>query len=220
MGVDVRRAWILGGLTPDFSFDCVIKEQHAQELAITEEPLETGVVLTDHVYLRPARLAIEAAVSDVAFHPGEQDPTNPQPNDDPFASETSRSIKAYDLLLKLQASGEPFAVQTGLKLYPNMQIASLSGDQEAATASGLLFRAELQQITIASTRTVTFPPRKPGKPARQAAKKVDGGQKDAPKVTEETKAKSVLLSLGQSSDVAGKLAQSLLGLNLGGGATP
>lgn len=184
----IQRVWILGGLTPDFAFDCVIRESHVQEIEVPEEPVETGVVMSDHAYLKPARLSIEAAVSDLAFHPGDPD------GDDPFASSTSRSIKAFDMLEKLQATFEPFSIQTGLKLYANMELMSLAADQDAATASGLLFRAELKQITIASTQTVTYPPRKLGKPAHQGANKVNNGQQTATN-PDAPKRKSVLLSI-------------------------
>lgn len=196
----VQRAWILGGLTPDFAFDAVIRESHTQEQVIPEEPVETGVVLSDHAYLRPARLSIEAAVSDIAFHPGDPD------GDDPFASSTSRSVKAFDMILKLQASATPFSVQTGLKLYDNMMIVNLTTDQEAATSSALIFRAELQRVTPASTQTVTYPPRKPGKPAHQGANKVDNGQQTATN-PEATKRKSVLLSItGLDSSLGQQIA--------------
>jgi hypothetical protein len=201
---DVVRVWILGGTTPDFAFDAVLKEQHVRESAITEEPVDTGVTLSDHKIKRPARLAIEGAVSAIAFDPG-----------DAFNSSTGREIKAWDLLTKLDDAAEPFIVQTGLQSYDNMMIATLSADQDAATGSALVFRAELQQVTIASTRTTTYPPRKPGKAARQGPKKVDGGQKDAGDVTQ-GKAKSALLSLGQSSSTATSLADKLLGIKLNG----
>ncbi|HSS39037.1 MAG TPA: hypothetical protein VLT58_09735 [Polyangia bacterium] len=190
------RVWILSDGTV-FDFDAVLTEQHAQELAIPDEPLETGVEVADHAYLQPARLSIEAAVSDISFHANDLVET--------FESDTSRSAKAFDLLLKLQASFEPFSVQTGYKLYRNMQIVSLSADQTAQNGSGLIFRAELKQPTFVDTRTVTYTPRAKGKPARQAPKKTDGGQKDAPAVEDTGTKKSVLLNVvgaGSSTGVA------------------
>ena len=132
------------------------------------------------------------------------------------------------MILKLQATFEPFGVQTGLKLYKNMELMSLSADQDAPTASGLLFRAELKQITIASTQTVMYPPRKLGKPAKQGANKVNNGQQAATN-PDAPKRKSVLLSitgldssLGQSIAGGGQglsaAIQSLL--NPGAAATP
>ena len=112
-------------------------------------------------------------------------------------------MKAFDLITKLKRAGEPFSVLTGLKLYDNMMILDISTRQDAATSSALIFRAELKQVTITSTRTVTVPPRKPGKPARQAAKKVDNGTQTATD-PDANKRKSVLLSIFGPSSPTGQ----------------
>jgi len=181
----LQRFWILGGLTPDFAFDAVLSEEHSQAATITTDPVETGFALSDHIYHEPDRLTVEIAVSDYALHPS---------TDDPFASSTSRSMKAFDLISKVKRAGEPISVVTGLKLYDNMMILNISCRQDAATASALIARVEFEQVTIANTRTVTVPPRKPGKPTRQGAKKVDSGTQTATD-PDANKRKSVLLSV-------------------------
>jgi hypothetical protein len=107
-----------------------------------------------------------------------------------------------------------------------MLINSISADQEAATSRGLIFRCELTQVTIRSTRTVTVPPRKHGKPSRVAAKKVDSGTQTAPAADAPAR-KSVLLNiLGLGTPDGQAVANGSPGLNanilqlLGGGASP
>jgi Dit-like tail protein len=204
------RLWIFQDGTPSFGFDAVIREQHARELTVPQEPTEAGFVVADHAYLQPDRLSIEAAVSDIALRPSASDP---------FASSASRSVKAFDLIRKLQESMEPFSVQTGLLLYDNMEITSFSADQDARTSSALIFRAEMTRIRITSTRTVTFPPRKKGKPARQGAKKVDNGTQAAQDVKDHPKPKAIFLqtlnSLGASDKSIGDFFGSFFP-----GATP
>lgn len=200
------RLWIFQDGTPSFGFDAVIREQHARELTVPQEPVESGFVVADHAYLQPDRLSIEAAVSDIALRPS---------TSDVFGSSQSRSVKAFDLIRKLQESMEPFSVQTGLLLYDNMEITSFSSDQEAATSSVLIFRAEMTRIKVNTTRTVTFPPRKKGKPARQGPKKVDNGTQASPDVKDQPKAKSIALkglnSLGASDDAISSFIGNIFG---------
>lgn len=180
----VQRVWIIpkgnegAGVedtigTEIFAFDTIVREGHTSELEVTENPVETGVVVSDHAFMKPARLEIEGAVGDVWLY-GQDEIGNPI--DDVFASSVSRSAVAFQKLLGLQRSAELFSVQTGLKLYPNMIVASLSADQDAETAAILLFRASLREVIRVSTRKVTFPPRKPQKPHRQGSKAVNGGE--------------------------------------------
>lgn len=187
------RIWILA-TGERFAFDAVVREQHAQDISVPQEPVEDGFVISDHAFAQPARLSIEAAISDTPLRPTTADP---------FASSISRSVKAYDLIKKLAKAAEPFTVVTGLERYTNMLITGLSADQEASTSGGLLFRAELLQVTIRSTRTVTVPPRKAGKPARVAAKKTDAGSQDAPDADAATR-KSALLGIVGVSSVEGQ----------------
>ncbi len=192
---ELQRFWILGGLTPDFAFDAVLSEEHSQAATITTDPVETGFALSDHIYHEPDRLTVELAVSDYALHPS---------SDDPFASSTSRSAKAFDLISKVKRAGEPFSVVTGLKLYDNMMILNISCRQDAETSSAMIARVEFEQVTIANTQTVTVPPRKPGKPKHQGAPKVDNGTQTATAPTAPA-VDSVALSLGKTTGFLQKL---------------
>lgn len=216
MADEIQRIWILGGLTPDFYFDAVLSEEHGLAATITDDPAETGLVFSDHIYHAPDRLTIEAAVSDIALHAGAPDPDDPfAEGDDPFASSTSRSMKAFDLIRQLKLAGEPFSVQSGLRLYGNMLVENVNARQDAATGSALVFRAELKQVTITSTRTVTVPIRKPGKTARKGAAKVDNGTQPAT-TPDAVKAMSALRSMGMSSPTATDLLKQFIGIDLGG----
>lgn len=193
MGID--RVWILGGGQEDVVFDAVIREAHTSELEVTDNPVETGVMVSDHAFMRPKRLEIEADVSDNWLHGF--DPQTGLAIPDPFfSSKASRSAAAWDILLGLQASAAPFSVQTGLKLYDNMVIETLACEQDAASAAILSFRATLREVIRVSTQTVTYPPRQPGKTNRQASKKVDAGQKKTDPVTDPKQAQSLLYQAG------------------------
>lgn len=190
----VERAWIIpqsstGSDQKAFSFDAVIRESHHSELEITDNPLETGVVASDHAFMRPLRLDIEAMVGDCWLHALDE---NGQPVEDVWESGAGRSVNAFALVQELQRLAEPFSVQTGLRLYTNMVVLTLDADQDAPTATALLFRASLREVIRVTTETVTYPPRKSGKPARQASKKVSAGEKQAVEPSTTAKKQSIL----------------------------
>lgn len=211
------RAWFLADGTA-LSFDTNIREMHASELTVTDNPVETGVVVSDHAYMQPDKLDMDARVSDVSIHGIDafNDPFSSVETDDfgdVSLSSVSRSQAAWKILTDLQRSAQPFQVQTGLKLYQNMVIVSLSGVQDKDTANVLDFHVTLRAVEIVSTQAVTFPPRKPKKPSRTASPKVDSGEKSGEPVTSLTQAESYLHALfvgtvpdAQSKNAADQLA--------------
>jgi hypothetical protein len=153
----------IGGLV----FDATFREHHESPAEVTENPCETGVSIADHMFLKPKRLTISAGVSDVLIS---------SRSDDPFSGGTSRSQQAFNLLEQLQATFEPFDVQTGLKLYKSMVCANVIGDQDKDTSGVFIFDAELREAIIVSTQTVTIAPKAKGTTARQAGSTVSRGK--------------------------------------------
>jgi hypothetical protein len=212
----VKRVWVIADGAETFDFDAVIRESHTSELEVTENPVETGVSVSDHAFMRPLRLDIEACVGDAWVH-GQDDKGNKVK--DLFSSDAgSRAFIAFKRLQDLQSAAEPFTVQTGLRLYENMVITSLSVPQDAATASSLCFQASLREVIRVSTQTVTYPPRAAGKANRQASKKVSGGEKTGQPVTDAPKAQSILKSIfAPDSKVDLKaMAKQMIGIDPGG----
>jgi len=149
------------------TFDAVFEESHASSLEVTEFPVETGGSISDHAYMKPTQLTISAGVSDVTLRPQ---------SNDPYASQAGRAARAYELLLVLQKTAEPFDVQTGLKLYKNMVCVNLQSSQDRLTAGALNFTATLREVVIVSTRSVIYAPRAAGTTTRQAGPKKNQGE--------------------------------------------
>jgi hypothetical protein len=168
----------MGGLV----FDAVFEETHESDLEVTDNPVETGVKVSDHAYMNPLRLTISAGVSDtpLAFF-----------SDDAFASDTGRSKRAYELLTELQRTAEPFTVQTGLKLYENMVCTSIRTSQDKDSSNVLIFTAVLREVIIVYTKVVQYPPRKAGATKRQASPKKEKGEQQGTEVTEKPKKQSL-----------------------------
>ena len=120
-----------------FVFDAVFEETHEADLEVTDNPVETGVVVSDHAFMKPLRVKISAGVSDTPLA---------AVTDDPFASDAGRSRRAFELLTELQKRAEPFDLQTGLKLYENMVCTSIRASQDKDSSGALLFTAELREV--------------------------------------------------------------------------
>jgi hypothetical protein len=172
----------VGGLT----FDATFEESHQSDLEVTDNPVESGVTISDHAYMKPQRLTISAGVSN--------SPIKVSAND-PFAADYGRHVKAYELLQELQRNAEPFDVQTGLKLYSNMICSSLTPAQDKDTPSVLVFTAALREVLIVNTQTTTYAPRKAGATNRQASAKNKKGEQQTATTDETTKKKSLVARL-------------------------
>lgn len=190
---DVQQVAIIksvGGLV----FDAVFQEDHESELEVTENPVETGVVVSDHAYMNPLRVTLLAGVSDTPLY---------AQSNDKFQSDVGRSKRAFELLTELQAKAEPFDVQTGLKLYKNMVCKSVRTSQDKDTSGIFAFTAELREVLIVYTQVVKYPPRKAGTTKRQASAKKDKGEQQASEVTDKPK----------KSSLAAKLKAAIKGVN-------
>ena len=164
----------MGGLV----FDAVFEEVHDHELEVTENPVETGVLVADHAYKEPIRLTITAGVSNAgAGRVGDQ-----------FGNSASRTTAAFEALLDLQKSREPFDVQTGLGLYGNMICTGIRTAQDKDTSGALIFTAELREVIIVKTATVRYPPRKDAKTKQQGDKKKEKGEQQGKPVDGDKKA--------------------------------
>jgi hypothetical protein len=177
--VAILRKWTPangGGL----AFDAVFQETHDAELEVTDNPVETGVIVSDHAYMKPLKITISAGVSDSPLHT--------PAGGDPFGAglAPSRSRQAFQMLLDLQKSAEPFSVQTGLKLYTNMVCTRISTSQDKDTGNVLVFEAQLREVILSQTQLVNTPTRKAGPTQRQASAKKQKGEQQGQQVTEPT----------------------------------
>lgn len=204
----VVRRWRLS-INPDqtenaLTFDAVLREEHTSELAVTDSPVETGVLLSDHAYMLPQRLTMEGAFSNTPMHQ-EGGGFGVLVGGDGIKAAADngmpRSTNAWDVLTKLQAMAVPFDVQTGLKLYKDMVITRLSATQDETSVGALFFTADLRQVLFATSQTVTYPPRAPkrGQPKKKTVEK----KAEEPTATQSAKLrKSLLLQGAQAVGIA------------------
>lgn len=158
----------------ELTFDATFSEQHDNTLEVSDNPVESGVTVSDHAYMLPTKVIIQAGVSDVLLR---DLPT------DIYNSSISRSRRAYELLLALQKRAEPFDVVTGLKVYKNMVCLNLRAEQDKDSSFILGFTAELREVIIVSTQVVKYPARQTGKTTRQASKPQEKGKVNGKEAT-------------------------------------
>ncbi len=173
-----------------YAFDATFSEKHEIEAEITQNPVETGVNIADHMFMKPRRVTISAGVSDTPLH---------AIDGDQFSGRSSRAQAAYLLLTTLQASFEPFNVQTGLQLYENFVCKRITCEQDKDTSSVFVFEAELEEVIFVSTQMVTLPPLAKGATQRQAGSPVQRGLVQSFNLTDP--AKSAIMSVAQCRTV-------------------
>ncbi len=140
----------IGGIVIDAS----VGEEHLTTADVTENPVEDGAKITDHVQLKPAQLTMEGVISDAPLgYAVIGNIQNFKQSVVSLFSQTYRSIDYYNQLLALQTARKPFTVVTGLKRYTNMILAELSVPRSADKGGAIHFRAVLKEIRIVESKT-------------------------------------------------------------------
>jgi hypothetical protein len=143
----------------DFEATVTISEDAYDDLEITQHPVQQGASITDHAFLKPAVVRIEAKSDD---------------SDAPLS-------EVYSRLLKLQSDREPMAVITGKRSYKNMLVRTLHQITDAQTENLLSFSVEMQEIIIVSVEVATVPARQAQQaPEKTGKTETTGAKKAAP----------------------------------------
>lgn len=145
---------------------CSVSEQVSSETQTTDYPIEDGTQGTDHIVRLP-----DVIQWDVIF-PEDQD-----------------TEKTFQLLQKLQKTGEPFDAELGLKSYSNLVLTSINVTQDSHWSRTLRAQLGMRQILITSPVATTIPAR-----AKQASPQETGS-------TAETGKKQVSEAVTKESDL-------------------
>lgn len=145
-----------------FKAQVTLREVHHDSLQITDHPVEQGASISDHAFKRPASVTIEAAWSNSPSNAsllgglaGAVSGTISGVQSLVTGNNASQVKDIYEKLLKLQASAIPFDVYTGKRLYKNMLISELTTTSDVKNENILNITAELRQVIIVGTQTVS-----------------------------------------------------------------
>jgi len=191
----IRTKRTIGGI----QLDSVIEETHTNTVELTQNPVESGVDITDHAIAIPKSLRLQAVVTDsplglaslgviidsITSLFGTSTPSN-----------ITRSQQAYQALVALQENREPIIVVTRLAVYDNMIITNIDVKQDKDTSQIVLLNIDLQQVIITQSQIISVPASDlpEGTTRQQASPPVDTGRQEPIKANDNTKT-SVLKQL-------------------------
>ncbi len=152
-----------------FEAQVTIEESHTDDLEITDHPVETGALVTDHAFMRPSELMIRCGWSNspsvgaggglgglVTGLIGAAGSTISGVASLLSGDDTSSVRDIYAKLLDLQRLRIPFDISTGKRNYDNMLVKSLRVRTDKETENSLIVEATFRQIIIVSTQVLTI----------------------------------------------------------------
>jgi len=119
----------------DIEIDVTLDEEHRFDSMITENPVEDGTVTNDHVVLKPVVLNISGRVTDASLVIL-------------GVPKINGAKEAYGELVTLQLQRTPFIVSTGIKVYKNMLLESISFPRDGRDGKSIRFSAVLRELFI------------------------------------------------------------------------
>jgi len=122
--------------------DAVLNEVHQFDADITENPVEDGTIFSDNVILQPIRLEMTCRITDASPSLLQLRPAG-------------TADDAFKALVALQRSRETFDVITGINVYKNMMLQSLSIPRESSDGRSIRFNAVLKEILIVGDEAET-----------------------------------------------------------------
>lgn len=151
--------------------DASVKESHEFTAEVTENEIEDGSIISDHIRLKNPSITIEGFISDAPVKI-----LGLAPSTDDFLGAArdfeSGDKGAFEGLVKAEKKGPkdawiyleqlmkartPFSIVTSLRRYENVVLTKLSAPRSVENGRSLAFSAELKQITIVKTQTVKIP---------------------------------------------------------------
>ncbi len=139
--------------------DASLSESHTYPARITDQPIEDGSVVSDHIINDPFRLDMTGSITNI---PTLGIGTLTLPAVTAIGSlvsifKTKNKIKdAEEEFINLRNKKTVFSVVTGLRRYKNMVLETFTFNRDATIGDALEFSATLRQIDIVSTEVITI----------------------------------------------------------------
>lgn len=135
IGLLFGRKYVRSNIAGIF-LDATLNEDHNYISRVTQFPIESGEIISDHIINEPETLSLSGIVSDSPLL---------------FLSSFNRSTDAFNRLVRIHELKERITVVTGIKVYENMVMTSLSVPRNAESGQSLAFSMEFQKILLDST---------------------------------------------------------------------
>lgn len=121
----------------DLQIDIVSSEVIELPSETTDNPIESGSEVTDHIINKPILLRMVCQIGGSTL-----------------LNFTDRKLEGYEALKKLRDDKQPVTVVSGLETFSNMLINNITIDRNLQNASVLQFQIEFKQAKIVSSQRV------------------------------------------------------------------
>ena len=140
-----------GNFISTIELDIIISESATATVRVTENPVENGANVNDHIIIEPLTFTTAGVVSNISSSTIGQFTRIPTI----FSQNTAKSKEAWEALLELQINRTPFTLVQGLKEYNNIVLISLTESQDKDSANGLFFTATMKEIIFVGIKAIT-----------------------------------------------------------------
>lgn len=127
-----QEGWSVG----EIGLDLILDEEHSQDVAVTEHPIQKGSPVADHVVAELREGSLRALVTNWSIN--HQTPDGGTPN--------NRAGEAWEALKALQLKGEPVTIVTALEVYRDVVITHLDTNRDGETGEALEIGIEFKQV--------------------------------------------------------------------------
>lgn len=173
-----------GYFVGSIQFDILLSESHSLESQVTEHPIETGAVVSDHIRELPRKGSLSGLVTNFPLKTTATLPTEflekiaalgNQNYLDSFVSQYStrrpgptaadyealqrpknRAFDAWTMFKTLMAAKAPVVISTGLEKYYDAVVTKVLADREPKSGDAQEFRVEFQQIKVVTLTEVAL----------------------------------------------------------------
>jgi len=142
-------------------FDAIVSESPAETAEVPEYALEDGAPIAEHYRRKPLELTLVVEQTDTPIWIDD-----PPPN---------RSISAYEALRSMMDRAETMTVTTGLRVYTDLVITSLTPRSDFDTGQSIEFTLTLRQIRRVAPAYIRIPEEWLAADAADAASEADRG---------------------------------------------
>jgi hypothetical protein len=145
-----------------FTAQVTIEERHADEMVITDHPVESGAVISNHAYMLPSTLLIRGGWSESPSVDGGIGSLTADVGlglsglTSMTSGEGVGSVREmYENMLVLQSSRIPFEIQTGKRVYQNMLIRRLETTTDKENENSIIMTIDCREVLIVKTQVVS-----------------------------------------------------------------
>ena len=155
----IRSPATIGGLRIDGS----IEEDTSQSMRVTQNPVESGEIVTDNIVEEPRRFVLTGVITDTPLGVGAFTDSSAYAIGGGISrftgllgsstpSGATRSSSAYQALHAMMLRKELISIDTNLGTFENLAFQSLSVIQNKSTAKAIHFRATFMEMLIVSSQ--------------------------------------------------------------------